>query len=154
MNKYVNLNFLDILYHFTKNKYWPITVFVLLQIWIAHTHLHNEYECHAHITFLINRVWSTNQTCLCRVLLIVVTCPRTSSYHQVFHNLVVRCQECAGYRNYTFEFCVLYTLTVGTATNSLVWGPVKFIFIFKIKRSIQQDLCSIAKSLKTLSVFM
>ena len=59
-----------------------------------------------------------------------------------------------GYRNYSFELCVPYGLTVETATNSLVWGLVKFIFIFKIKRSVQQDLCSIAKSLKTLSVFM
>ena len=48
-----------------------------------------------------------------------------------------------GYRNYSFEFCVPYGLTVETATNSLVWGQAKFIFIFKIKRSVQQDLCSI-----------
>jgi len=44
-----------------------------------------------------------------------------------------------GYRNYSFEFWVPYVLTVQTGTSSMVWGLVKFDFIFKIKRSVQQN---------------
>jgi hypothetical protein len=65
MKKIIFLNFPDILYHITKNKHWPITVFVVRQISVAHAHLRNEYECHAHLTILINRVWRMNQPCLC-----------------------------------------------------------------------------------------
>lgn len=48
-----------------------------------------------------------------------------------------------GFRNQSFEFFVPYVLTVQTVTTSVVLGHIKFIFIFKIKGSIKQNLCSI-----------
>lgn len=49
------------------------------------------------------------------------------------------------YRNCSFELWVPYGLRVQTATSSLVWGLVKFNFIFTIKRSVQQNLCSVGQ---------